>query len=141
MKQPADGAVHRAHEVSSLARARQIAIVLARHHLWHLIDVLALDHLVPLSHKRNGTVAAFADTSPTQLRMALEELGPTFIKLGQMLSTRADLLPPGFQTELAQLQDRAPVIPAEIVLATIEAELGQPVEKAFATFRREPLAT
>jgi ubiquinone biosynthesis protein len=79
--------------------------------------------------------------APEDVRQALEELGPTFMKLGQVLSTRADLLPPEFQAELAQLQDRAPVVPTESVIAIIEAELGQPVESSFAAFDRTPLAT
>ncbi len=73
--------------------------------------------------------------------MALEELGPTFMKLGQVLSTRADLLPLEFQTELALLQDQAPAVPTNIVIETIEAELGQPVGKCFATFDDRPLAS
>jgi ubiquinone biosynthesis protein len=72
--------------------------------------------------------------------MALEELGPTFMKLGQMLSTRADLLPPGYQSELAKLQDEAPELTIEAVRETITAELGRPPEQVFATFEAAPLA-
>jgi len=72
--------------------------------------------------------------------MALEELGPTFMKLGQMLSTRADLLPTEYQVELAQLQDAAPTVPVETVREMITAELGQSLEHAFATFDPTPLA-
>jgi ubiquinone biosynthesis protein len=72
--------------------------------------------------------------------MALEELGPTFMKLGQMLSTRTDLLPPAYQHELAKLQDAAPPIPIEAVHETIIVELGQSLEQAFATFDATPLA-
>jgi ubiquinone biosynthesis protein len=132
--------VPRAHELSSLARARQIAAVLAHHHLWHLIELMALEHLVPFGHDR-GSRDRRQPITPSDVRLALEELGPTFMKLGQVLSTRADLLPPEFQAELALLQDRAPVVPTEIVLETIQAELGQPVETCFATFDPKPLAT
>jgi ubiquinone biosynthesis protein len=131
----------RAHEVSSLGRARQIAAVLARHHLWHLIELMALEHLVPFGHERPGTDQRSASIAPDQVRLALEELGPTFMKLGQVLSTRADLIPLAFQSELALLQDQAPEVPTKTVLETIEAELGQPVEKCFATFDGTPLAT
>lgn len=130
----------RAHELSSLARARQIAAVLAHHHLWHLIELMALEHLVPFGHERSAGDRS-RPIAPGDLRMALEELGPTFMKLGQVLSTRADLLPPAFQSELARLQDQAPEVPVEIVIATIETELGQPIEKCFATFERKSLAT
>jgi ubiquinone biosynthesis protein len=131
----------RAHELSSLGRARQIAAVLARHHLWHLIELMALEHLVPFGHEKPGKDQKAAPIAPGDLRLALEELGPTFMKLGQVLSTRADLLPPEFQSELALLQDKAPVFPFEVVSETIQSELGQPLEKAFSTFDREPLAT
>ncbi len=131
----------RVHELSSLARASQIAAVLARHHLWHLIELMALEHMVPIGHTRAAGGQTSQSVAPEDLRQALEELGPTFMKLGQVLSTRADLLPPEFQTELAQLQDRAANSPTEAVLATIEAELSQPVESSFATFDPTPLAT
>jgi len=132
---------HRAHELSSMGRARQIAAVLARHHLWRLIELLALERLTPFGHHRgNGTQPSTLIT-PIQLRLTLEELGPTFMKLGQVLSTRADLLTPEFQSELSSLQDQAPPVPIEIVLETIEAELGGPALERFATFDSNPLAT
>jgi ubiquinone biosynthesis protein len=136
----AETAPPRAHELSSLARARQIAAVLARHHLWHLIELMALEHLVPFGHVR-PTRGQHQPISPGQVRLALEELGPTFMKLGQVLSTRADLLPPEFQNELALLQDQAPEVPIATVLETIEAELGQPIAKCFSSFDSKPLAT
>jgi ubiquinone biosynthesis protein len=77
---------------------------------------------------------------PQRLRMALEELGPTFVKLGQVLSTRPDLLPPAYIAELARLQDTVPPAPWEPVRAQLEAELGAPVEKVFATLDPEPIA-
>jgi ubiquinone biosynthesis protein len=72
--------------------------------------------------------------------MALEELGATFIKLGQILSTRADLLPIDYRVELAKLQDGAPFVPSEQISETIEAELGRPVQALFAAFDPAPLA-
>jgi ubiquinone biosynthesis protein len=72
--------------------------------------------------------------------MALEELGPTFVKLGQVLSTRPDLLPPAYIAELARLQDTVPPAPWEPVRAQLEAELGAPVEEVFATLDPEPIA-
>ena len=141
MVKMAESPAPRAHELSSLARARQIATVLARHHLWHLIELMALEHLVPFGHERPATDKRSTSIVPSEVRLALEELGPTFMKLGQVLSTRADLLPPEFQAELALLQDRAPIIGTEAVIATIEAELGKPIDKCFATFDTSPLAT
>lgn len=79
-------------------------------------------------------------TTAQRLRMALEELGPTFIKLGQMLSTRPDLLPPEFITELKKLQASANFLPGETIRKIIEAELGKPVGEIFDSFDDKPLA-
>lgn len=77
---------------------------------------------------------------PEHVRRALEELGPTFIKLGQILSTRADLLPAAYQVELAKLQDAAPSLDAGVVGSVIESEFGRPVETVFGSFDPVPLA-
>jgi ubiquinone biosynthesis protein len=74
----------------------------------------------------------------TRVRLALTELGTTFIKLGQMLSTRGDLIGPELAAELSKLQSRTPADPPEIVRAAITEELGQPPEAIFASF--EPVA-
>jgi ubiquinone biosynthesis protein len=128
---------------SSLERATHIALVLAHHELWYLVDVLDLGRFVPLHLRRSTPLRRSSPelhTQPEHLRMALEELGPTFMKLGQILSTRTDLLPPDYQCELAKLQDAAPPILIEEVHETITVELGQPLEQAFATFDPTPLA-
>jgi ubiquinone biosynthesis protein len=129
------------HGVSSVRRAHQIAAVLSRYGLWRLIELLALERFVPFGHRKHGSDASSRLITPIQLRMVLEELGPTFMKLGQVLSTRADLIPIEFQAELALLQDHAPAIPIEVVLATIEAEFGEPARKRFAKFDSVALAT
>lgn len=74
------------------------------------------------------------------IRRALEELGPTFAKLGQILSTRPDLLPPEISAELAQLQDRVPPLTEQEVVSVMEQELGVPWEDVFASIDPEPLA-
>jgi ubiquinone biosynthesis protein len=74
------------------------------------------------------------------LRLALEDGGVTFVKLGQVLSTRRDLLPPEFIAELSRLQDDAPQVPWPQVEAVLRAELGAGVDEVFASFEREPLA-
>jgi len=74
------------------------------------------------------------------LRGAILELGPTFIKIGQLFSTRSDLLPPEFTEELAELQDRVPAFSVERVRSIIQAELGAPPEMLFAAFDERPLA-
>jgi ubiquinone biosynthesis protein len=75
-----------------------------------------------------------------RLRLALEELGPIFVKFGQAVSTRRDLLPPDIADELAKLQDRVPPFPGTTARALIEQAYGQPVAQAFASFEETPLA-
>jgi ubiquinone biosynthesis protein len=75
-----------------------------------------------------------------RLRLALEELGPIFIKFGQAVSTRRDLLPADIADELAKLQDRVPPFPGAAARAAIERSLGRPVGEVFASFETEPLA-
>ncbi|MEX2497057.1 MAG: ubiquinone biosynthesis regulatory protein kinase UbiB [Woeseia sp.] len=75
-----------------------------------------------------------------RIRLALEELGPIFVKFGQAISTRRDLLPPEIGDELAKLQDRVPPFPAEEAIAILNASYGRPVEEVFARFDTESLA-
>jgi ubiquinone biosynthesis protein len=76
-----------------------------------------------------------------RIRLALEDLGPIFIKLGQMLSTRPDLVAPDIVSELAKLQDNVPPFPSDQALETIETALGAPVGELFAEFSSEALAS
>ena len=89
-------------------------------------------------------VTFWRDTSApraVRLRLALEALGPIFVKFGQVLSTRRDLLPPDIADELAKLQDRVPPFPTEEVLATHTRVSGRPAEQIFKSFEREPVAS
>ncbi len=76
-----------------------------------------------------------------RLRLALEDLGPIFVKFGQVLSTRRDLLPPDVADELARLQDRVPPFPGEQAIAAVERELGRSVDEAFGSFDARPVAS
>ena len=119
-------------------RHRQIADVLARHGWAYLLSAVGFDHLTPggTGSRRHGE----SHTRAEHLRLALEELGPTFIKLGQLLSTRADLVAGEYRIELAKLQDAAPQLSGEAVQEVISAELAGGVGGAFASFDLEPLA-
>ena len=121
-------------------RERQIAEVLVRYGLSYLGTVVGLDRLISVAHGVAGRAATDAHTSAENLRLALEELGPTFIKLGQLLSTRADLLPPDYRAELTKLQDTAPAVPSEVVEDIVERELHAPAAAVFAAFEPVPLA-
>lgn len=81
------------------------------------------------------------DKSPESLRKAFEELGPTFIKIGQILSTRPDLLPESYVKELSKLQDSAPVEEFEEVRKVFEQTLGKTIEESFLYFNRKPMAS
>jgi len=76
----------------------------------------------------------------TRIRLALIELGPIFVKFGQAISTRRDLLPPDIADELAMLQDRVPPFPADEAKAMLDAAYGQPVDEVFSRFDKEPFA-
>jgi ubiquinone biosynthesis protein len=107
-----------------LPRAAQIGRVFAKHGLKGLV----------------GQPGDDLTTRAQQLRSALEELGPTFAKLGQILSTRPDLLPPEFIEELSTLQDKVPPLTEAEVVAVMEEELGVPWEDVFASIEPKPLA-
>src|SRR6185436_12964029 len=94
-----------------------------------------------VSKALHGEEAGSADPAGAEaFARDLESLGPTFIKLGQLLSTRADLLPPAFLEALARLQDNVGPFRYEDVEAIVTAELGVRISKAFATFEEKPIA-
>ena len=76
-----------------------------------------------------------------RLRRALETLGPIFVKFGQVLSTRRDLLPQDIADELAKLQDQVPPFPGELAVAEVERALGRPLVQLFERFEPQPVAS
>lgn len=129
--------------VTHMRRYSEIVGVLVKHGFVDVVDAL---HLRPyLSAGRRVLSALGHDGRPEQsravrLRLAFEELGPTFIKFGQALSTRADLLPAEVIAELALLQDTVPPLPAGTAENAIETALGCGVADLFLEFDTEPLA-
>ena len=123
-----------------LDRSGQISKILARHGLDYLAGTLGLDRLAATRKLFGHAEQQVPFTQPEHLRMALEEMGTTFIKLGQILSTRADLLPPEYLVELTKLQDAAAPVASDEIVQALVTELGQPLENAFATFDTKPLA-
>src|ERR671933_184133 len=106
-----------------LDRYRVIAETLARHGLGVLLGASGIERFIPFHRTLARYAHHYENNSTAQhVRLALEELGPTFVKLGQVLSTRSDLLPPAYLAELARLQDAAPEVPADRVLAILEGE-------------------
>jgi ubiquinone biosynthesis protein len=110
-------------------RYREILATLARHG-FGIIE----DHFVEDGAERDRSRAE-------RLRQACEELGPMFIKLGQMLSTRGDLLPEAYRLELAKLVDDVPPLPLDVITQVIREELGAAPEVIFASFDPEPLGS
>ena len=123
-----------------LDRSGEISGVLARHGIDYLAGSLGLQRFSAVQKLFGHAAQPVPFTQPEHLRMALEEMGTTFIKLGQILSTRADLLPAEYLIELTKLQDSAPPVPVELVREAVVKELGQPIETTFAFFDSEPLA-
>jgi len=119
-------------------RYREVATTLTRHGMGAIAARLGLDRINPL--RRGDPSPAGAATPAVHLRLALEELGAAAIKLGQILSTRPDLVPPEYIAELEKLRDRVPPVETPAVVAIIEAELGRPCSEVFATFDETPLA-
>ncbi len=121
-------------------RIAEIAAVLGKYGLADLFGGFKYSWLQDRLKSADGQSITTGVTQAARVRMALTELGTTFIKLGQMLSTRADLLGPELTEELSQLQANVPPDPSSVARATIEAELGQPIEQLFASFEDIPLA-
>jgi ubiquinone biosynthesis protein len=125
--------------VKDLGRLQEIVQVLARHGLGWVVANIEVPG-IGLLRKVTGE-SERRDPTPERVTDAMRDLGPTFVKLGQVLSTRGDLLPEEYTTALAKLQDDVGPVPYEAIVAQIEAALGAPPERMFKTFNREPLAT
>lgn len=118
-----------------LERYLEIGRILTKHGWAHLLWRLGLADVFRLRRRVAGV-----PPGPVQVREALEELGPTFIKLGQLLSTRPDIIPREYALELEKLQDAAPPVAVSEVRRVIQEEFGTPVESIFAYFDETPLA-
>jgi ubiquinone biosynthesis protein len=122
--------------VRDLDRLRQIVAVLVRYGFGELLSRTPLANLVV-----GKSEARANQTVGERLRMVIEDLGPSFVKLGQIASTRPDLVPTEVLRELKKLQDQVPPIPFEAVRAQVEAELDAPLEELFEWFDEKPLAS
>ncbi len=126
-----------------LNRYREILSVLFKYGFGDIIETLKIEQYIEvglqmISKKRRDQIEKLSRAE--RVRMAVEELGPTFIKLGQILSTRPDLIPLEYSRELSKLQDNVPAFSHEAVKTIITEELGSPPEELFAHFDSRPLA-
>ena len=117
-----------------LKRYVEIARLFLRYGRADVFGELALEGI------ETGAVAPTDAPKPEDLADDLEQMGPTFVKLGQILSSRADLLPPAYLKALARLQDQVKPFPYEEVEKVVSEELGARISKAFGSFEREPVA-
>lgn len=127
----------------NLRRMRLIVNVLAKHGFGYLVGRLHLRGYLSWRRRwtRREAVSASRLSMAGRIRAVCEELGPTFIKLGQLLSTRPDLLPPEFISELSKLQDWVAPLPAEEILPIIEQSFNSSLEKVFLFFDPVPVAS
>ncbi|WP_333574279.1 ABC1 kinase family protein [Sphingomonas sp.] len=121
--------------VRDSARVRTFASVAARFGLGVLLEKLGFAGEADAADPQTGALPL-----PRRTRLALEALGPTYVKIGQILATRGDLLPPDWIAELELLQNAAPTLPFDEIRGQVEAALGMPPEQAFAWFDPAPLA-
>ena len=129
--------------VRDLPRLHDISSVLIRYGWGDMVRILGLSHLLEragrLLHWRTSSEVTLLDL-PVRIRLALTELGPTFVKLGQILATRVDVFPPSWIAEFEQLHSHVPPVPFERLRPQLEAIWGVPVESVFAEFALEPFA-
>ncbi|VVB95085.1 protein kinase UbiB [uncultured archaeon] len=131
-------------EYSYVKRYREIVDVMMRHGFGYLVDRFGLRPMRSFRERifRPGPLREqlLILSEAERLRLALQELGPTFIKFGQILSTRHDLIPPEYIKELSKLQDNVPPFEYEQAKNLIEKETGKKIEEIFLSFDHEPLA-
>lgn len=130
--------------ISNLTRIRQVAEVLIRYGFEDAVTSTPLRRLVPKSRRaswQEGEQAVFETTRWQRIRMIIEELGPTFIKLAQAMSNRADLLPQPLIDEFEKLQSNVPPFDVQMAKDIIEREMGQPLDEVFSEFDDVPLGS
>ncbi len=127
--------------VRDLSRLHDIAAILIRYGFGDVVNRMGLTHALERAgfHRHNKSEHAHLPAS-VRVRRALEELGPTFVKLGQLLATRVDLFEPEWIAEFGKLQDSAPPVPYADIREQLTEDLGAPPEEIFAHFNPEPIA-
>ncbi|MGD9047288.1 MAG: AarF/UbiB family protein, partial [Anaerolineae bacterium] len=126
-----------------LRRYQQIGRILTRYGFGYVLTQLGVERAITpgLERLRFSSAEILRATPAERVRMVVEELGPTFIKLGQILSTRGDILPPDFVRELEKLQDTVPPTDFSLIQAQVESELQKPLEEVYLTFDPVPVAS
>jgi ubiquinone biosynthesis protein len=125
---------------SHLNRLRQVATIAARHGFADLLERSGISKLLGKKIELENEAETRRGSIARRFRLMLDDLGPSFVKLGQVLSTRGDLLPPEFIQELSYLQDSAAPIPIELIHKQIESSFRKKPEELFSFIDTEPLA-
>lgn len=120
-----------------LSRLRRIVTILMKQGFHDVVNKAKLTRLAKLSIRVN---AEPRETTPARVRETLEKLGPTFVKMGQVLSLRPDLIPQQYCDEFRKLQDDVPPLPFSVIKGVIESELKQPLHSLFKRVKEHPLA-
>jgi len=132
------------HAARDIGRVREISTVLVRHGFGEIVSRLGLARKKPAPESDDEEAVGARERRETALavrvRRVLEDLGPSFVKLGQLASTRPDIIPQDLQIELSKLQDSVPPIGFDSVKEQVETSLGSSLESVFARFDEEPLA-
>src|SRR3990167_3215206 len=129
-------------EVKDINRLREILTVLFEEGFDFAIEKTKLKHKVPLTKRVRERLKQKKKLSiEKRLRLTLERLGPTFIKFGQVLSVRPDLMPKSYIKELENLQDKVPPFSFAIAKEQIKKELGKNIEEIFSNFEEKPVAS
>jgi ubiquinone biosynthesis protein len=126
-----------------LRRYQQIGRILSRYGFGYILTQLGIGQVIApgLEKLRFSSGEILRATPAERVRMVIEELGPTFIKIGQIASTRSDIIPPDLVRELEKLQDTVPPTPFALIQEQVEKELQKPLHDVFPTFDETPVAS
>ncbi|RME05270.1 MAG: AarF/ABC1/UbiB kinase family protein [Deltaproteobacteria bacterium] len=134
----------RSTPTQDIRRLQEILRIIASHGFGHFFPSARLQSIPGLGRffpKEEGSDEQASMTMARRVFLLLQDLGPTFVKLGQLLSTRPDIVPEAFAEELRKLQDEVPPFPFEAVKETIETDLGVPLDEIFSEFSETPVAS
>jgi len=126
--------------IQDLKRFQQVLYILFKHEMGLLISKLRLKEYLSLQERLEKEQLVKLNTQPVRIRMALEELGATFVKLGQLLSLRPDLIPKDYSEEFSKLRDKVKPFSSDLAIKIIQEELKAPLEDLFLNFNPDSLA-
>jgi ubiquinone biosynthesis protein len=128
---------------SNLKRLNEIIKVLTKYEFGYVTEKIKLKNKIPFTHHsyEYESIEELDATLPLRLRQVLQELGTAYIKLGQTLSTRSDLVGDDIAAEFSKMQDDNPPVDYEIIQSTVEEELGSSIDELFSSFEKEPLGS